>query len=773
MKRKTVLAISAIVLLTARANGAGPFENPWKRPVLAWQPTQDVRRDAELPWTVADYERLFGRRPEGRGLKFITDTYDRLVKRVGCKRARNWYGCVLEGLTDFTPAGDELVRAWNDYGRLAFFGLEPARTAQALEGLARCGGTPGGYLASHGVPAFAMYEDVQTFPWDAEQIEFPKENIWVRGKRTVRAKDFGWDAEDATDCIRRALEVDADIVVLDRMKTPWRVGETIQVPADRTIVFEKGVRVVGTKMAQKSNTRDSMFLICNVENVALIGRGDVQVGWYPDGATRDRFLKGEGGCGIVIRDSRNVLVRGVRSCECGCDGLNVGGGGVACANVYVEDVILDHNARQALTLSGCRDVFFRNVQFLNTRGAQPMCGVDFEPNYPMEAIYNIYFIGCRFNNNIGGNVMFSAYSFYPITVMFKDCEMGPDCTAVYLGARVGIYTGNRTDAPSDIIFDGCTIRGRGAYSPVNVLWANLFHVTFRGCSIVQSDGDRGTMSPVRYDLNYEFYNPRTGDRSWYQKEGSLVFDGTRVKGWKDSPAISYDDMFGHYSVSNVFGSVKMNGRFVSMDKFRHRATDFAFQEVSPEIRPEDLRAPKRTLKSRNGEVRFVERPPWWLDVYSYELYASLEEGSYACRKFEKDDAGMIQVNKRGYAFRSMSTGGFFWLAAPSTVYFEVPAGRGEAVLKLVGAQDIELLKGHKHVVRRYMREDNREGHVFVRIRRERQPQIYGLRANRGGLTFKLFAPFSGVVATDPASLPVYVPPVKVAASGEMEGGDET
>ena len=773
MKRKTVFAISAIVLLTAGANGASPFENPWKRPVQAWQPTQDVRRDAELPWTVADYERLFGRRPEGRGLKFISETYDRLVKRVGCKRARNWYGCVLEGLTDFTLTGGELERAWNDYGRRAFFGLEPARTAQALEGLARCGGTPSGHLASHGVQALAMYEDVQSFPLDTEQMKFPKENIWVSGKRTVRAKTFGWDPEDATDCIRRALEADADIVVLDRMKTPWRVGDTIRVPANRTIVFENGVRVVGTEMAQSFNTCDAMFVIRNVENVALIGKGDVQIGWYPDGATRDRFLKGEGGCGIVIGDSRNVLVRGIRVCECGCDGLMVGGGGVACSNIYVEDVVLDHNARQALTLSGCRDVFFRNVQFLNTCGAQPMCGVDFEPNYPAEAIYNIYFMGCRFNNNIGGNVMFSAYSFYPITVMFKDCEMGPDRTAIYLGARVGIYTGNRTDAPSDIIFDGCTIRGRGAYLPILIAWANLFHVTFRGCSIVQSDGDRGTMSPVRYDLNYEFYNPRTGDRSWYQKEGSLVFDGTRVKGWKDAPVITYNDMFGHYSVSNVFGSVKMNGRSVSMDKFRHRATDFAFQEVSPEIRPEDLRAPKRTLKSRNGEVRFVERPPWWLDVYSYELYVSREDGSYACRKIEKDTAGMIQVNKRGYAFRSTSTGGFFWLAAPSTVYFEVPAGRGEAVLKLVGAQDVELLKGRKHVVRRYVREDNREGHVFVRIRRERKPQVYGLRANSGNLVFKLFDPFSGVVATDPASLPVYVPPVKVAMDGEKERGDET
>ena len=70
-----------------------------------------------------------------------------------------------------------------------------------------------------------------------------------------------------------------------------------------------------------------------------------------------------------------------------------------------------------------------------------------------------------------------------------------------------------------------------------------------------------------------------------------------------------------------------------------------------------------------------------------------------------------------------------------------------------------------------MWKDNRDGPVFVRIRRERQPQVYGLRANRGNLVFKFFDPFSGVVATDPALLPVYVPPVKVAAGGEMEGGE--
>ena len=37
---------------------------------------------------------------------------------------------------------------------------------------------------------------------------------------------------------------------------------------------------------------------------------------------------------------------------------------------------------------------------------------------------------------------------------------------------------------------------------------------------------------------------------------------------------------------------------------------------------------------------------------------------------------------------------------------------------------------------------------------DKKPQVYGLRATKGKLCFKFFAPFSGLVAADPLSLPI-------------------
>lgn len=727
--------------------------NPWKKGVMSRKFDSKAKRDEELPWTPDDAAKMTGV-AAGCGWNYVDQTYQKLAEKFGKQRALDWYEQVLCKPSKFDIPREQMPNAWNYYGFRAFNALDHARVLQTIEGLKKCGGKPDGYFAYRAEPSIRMFEDIKAFPRDVSTIAFPTANIWVKGKKTVHAKDYGWNATDATACLQKALDDKADIVVVDKMEGPWLITG-VKVPSNRTVIFEKGVRLHATEAEQRANSRTVLIsLTGGTDNQALIGRGDVVIGKYPDAETRDKYVKEEGGTGIYLEGARNVLIRDLTVAECGCDGITLGGCHRMNGNVYIENVTLDHNARQAMSMCNGCDVFMRNVKFLNTRGAQPMAGIDFEPSIQeVEATCNVYLIGCTFDNNLGGNIVFSESSTYPVTVLFKDCDIGAhDYGAIRIAALCGLYQGNGTDAPSDIVFDGCSIKGVSWCSPVTISGANLFHVSFRNCAVTEVRGKPTGTSPFLFEMNREYYNPKSGNREWYQKEGSIAFEGTKVSGWKGAEPFAFCDKTGHYSVKNIFGKLTMNGKPCDMTKFSYAAPDFQFKEPVADDLPPDLFRPQPDARpSKNVEgVAFRGRAPWWVGDLKYEVFQP-SGGGYASQTFGHE-AATAQVRRPGAAFRTRCSDGLFRLDAPSTVYFEVPAGKGEAVLKIVEAGQAELLKGTK-VVEQYGGHSLKGGYAYVRVKQGQKPVVYGLRTTRGPLVFKFFEPYSGVVAADPASVP--------------------
>lgn len=750
----------------AAARGAPPYRgtaksatsasnswNPWKKGVAPHKFDTKAKRDEELPWTPDDAAKLTGV-PAGRGWNYVDQVYQKLAEKFGKRRALAWYEQVLCRPSKFDIPKEQMENAWNYYGFRAFNALDHGRVLQTLEGLKRCGGKPGGYFAYRAEPSIRMFEDIKTFPRDVATIEFPKENIWVRGKKTVHAKDYGWNATDATACLQKALDDKADIVIVDKMESPWLVTG-VKVPSNKTVIFEKGVRVHATEAEQRSNSRTVLIgLTGGTDNQALIGREDVVIGKYPDAATRDRYVTQEGGTGIYLEGAKNVLIRDLTVSECGCDGITLGGCHRMNGNVYIENVTLDHNARQAMSMCNGCDVYMKNVKFVNTRGAQPMAGIDFEPSIQeVEATCNVYLIGCTFENNLGGNIVFSESSTYPVTVLFKDCDIGAhDYGAIRIAALCGLYQGNGTDAPSDIVFDGCDIKGVSWCPPVTISGANLFHLTFRNCAVTEVRGNSNGTSPFLFEMNREYYNPVRDDRTWYQKEGSIAFDGTKVTGWKGAEPFAFVDKTGHYSVKNIFGKLTMNGKSCDMTKFSYAAPDFQFREpVADNLPASSLRPPAEARPSKGVEgVTFRGRAPWWVGDLKYEVFAPAA-GGYASQTV-KHDAAAALVRRSGAAFRTRCSDGLFRLDSPSTVYFEVPAGKGEAVFKVVEVGQAEFFRGTK-VVEQLNARSFKDGYAYVRVKQGPSPAVYGLRATRGPLVFKFFEPYSGIVAADPAAIP--------------------
>ena len=57
--------------------------------------------------------------------------------------------------------------------------------------------------------------------------------------KTVNAADFGWDRQDAYDCLRKALDSDADVVKLTYMGPPWKLSRPLEIRrGDLTIEAE-------------------------------------------------------------------------------------------------------------------------------------------------------------------------------------------------------------------------------------------------------------------------------------------------------------------------------------------------------------------------------------------------------------------------------------------------------------------------------------------------------------------------------------------------------
>jgi parallel beta-helix repeat protein len=106
---------------------------------------------------------------------------------------------------------------------------------------------------------------------------------------------------------------------------------------------------------------------------------------------------GEWGMGLSIDHSDQVVVDGVTSRDCWGDGFYITD---RCSNVTLCNVTADHNRRQGLSVTSVDGLVVRNSIFKNTRGTEPECGIDIEPN-DAQVVNHVLISGCTLMNNAG------------------------------------------------------------------------------------------------------------------------------------------------------------------------------------------------------------------------------------------------------------------------------------------------------------------------------------------------------------------------------------
>jgi len=221
--------------------------------------------------------------------------------------------------------------------------------------------------------------------------------------KTANASWWGFQAEDATETLQRAIDSKVPRLVIDNTGSDWIINKPLKLVSNQEIVFEEGV-VLQAKKGAFLGTNDSLLLGQNVENVSLIGKNGATLRMQRDDyANPQLYKKAEWRHGISFIDSKNIVLRGLTVKESGGDGLYLGASVSGYnKNVLVEDMVFDSNYRLGMAVISAEDLIIRRSQFNNTKGTAPNGGLDFEPNYPTQRLVNCVVEDSSFTGNLSG-----------------------------------------------------------------------------------------------------------------------------------------------------------------------------------------------------------------------------------------------------------------------------------------------------------------------------------------------------------------------------------
>lgn len=247
-------------------------------------------------------------------------------------------------------------------------------------------------------------------------------------------------------------------------------------------------------------TNYSIFNIRQRNNIIIQGGGSI-VG---DVATHTGTT-GEWGMGISIYDGNNITIKDVSVKNCWGDGIYIGQVEAAItsysSNILIDNVTVDSNRRQGISIISVENLTIRNSRIINTgaiKFTSPGAGIDIEPNIANAVVRNINIEGCYFNGNKQGDkgdLLITALIFND-TVNETFSATISNC---YFATKVKLNSGirnltitssyiNTLDVPKTdshyykkTLVSGCLING-------SVLDMNNPGIFYSGCSFINAHG---------------------------------------------------------------------------------------------------------------------------------------------------------------------------------------------------------------------------------------------------------------------------------------------
>ena len=347
--------------------------------------------------------------------------------------------------------------------------------------------------------------------------------LWGRADG-VKVSSFGYNAEDSTEIIQRALDSGAPKLVFDRQSGPW-ITRPLVARSNQELVFEDGVELLAKK-GEFHGIRDYLLRCEGVSNLVICGLG-------PRGGTfrmhkrdyqKPPYARSEWRYTLRLCGVENVHVENMRFVSSGGDGIVIGAWkGKSAKNVVIRNCVCDDNHRQGISLCGGEDILIEDTVLSNTCGTPPQAGIDFEPDHPSEKLARITLRNVISKNNAG-----SGFDFYfanmrdwsePVSITLENCRSEGNRTSVSLTADNKHDTGV---VKGSVLFKNCVFadaRNRG----VSLCGIPLGAVDVGFVDCVISNAAPGAVTP---DMSFAAGTPRQGMPDGVRLKNLTVYQPT-------------------------------------------------------------------------------------------------------------------------------------------------------------------------------------------------------------------------------------------------------
>ncbi len=551
---------------------------------------------------------------------------------------------------DFTP--HEIAKLWEAYTRAAWILFRDDLFLKGYKNMMEASPSiaTAEMTAARLTPHYRALQDAKSFPKKEKDIKFGQtlESMGVADTNVVHLKDFGWNPTNVTAAFQQLVD-DRSVttIVLDKMPTPWYIdsvkfGSKVN---GKRVLFKSGVEVLRCpdRLRHVIGSKSSaMFAIRGAKNLIIESDAekpeDVHIGFYPNYEERAKVNKNEGASGFGVGGSDksrtdtsiNIVLRNFRVADTEQDGLAVGALWRPPEEIYVENVILDSNYRQGTSPCSYYSLYFKNCQFINTRGGPPTAGVDVEPwdDYLCTAI--LYFFDCTFGNNADG-LLYATSTRDPILCHVKRCRFEPTRGAqINICARPTRYIRADRRPYSNFIIEDSVFETTGPsfmFEP-----CPIFDMTIRNCAIRDARSAEAKAaakvgpSPIRLGLSRDFGTPDLSRNV----SPTIRFENVTIEGFEDSKPLSVSDEVGMLNVKGVFkGKVVWNGKKVDLSVCDYDAPDL-HEPKTAFVDLKSLQPPKKTLAAgeampeSNCELCFMGA--WWLEYPRQSCYFWAEKG---------------------------------------------------------------------------------------------------------------------------------------------------
>jgi len=224
------------------------------------------------------------------------------------------------------------------------------------------------------IPTEYLHTKIDKSKFDAELNSYSKKATHVESMIKSTSNQL-----DLTDRIQNIINT-YDVVVLPNHEI--KINEKgLRLNSNQVIIFQENTVL---KSIPNSKTHFAVLIVDEVENVKI----------YNANIIGERFehldTKGQWGMGVRIIASKDIQVINPKITEMWGDGIYIGGRrGIPSKNIEIHNAHLDHNRRNALSITSADGVKLIKPLVANSNGQSPKAGIDIEPNSNDDIINNI------------------------------------------------------------------------------------------------------------------------------------------------------------------------------------------------------------------------------------------------------------------------------------------------------------------------------------------------------------------------------------------------